>query len=339
MSGERLERRGDREGAPVPQLTRVSAAAAHAAVEPDVVVRHNPDSHGSLIDNEGLIIGRCSLWWNGTPGYQGHRVGFFGHYAVRDANAARTVLANACRRLDSNGCTIAVGPIDGNTWRRYRCVTERGREPTFFMEPENPDDWSGHFVENGFHPIAHYTSTLHTDLGHVDQRVGRIAGRMTHQGIRIRSLDLEHFDDDLRRIFAVSRTSFRNNLLYSPIDEAEFIEQYRPIRLLLRPELVLIAEDDERPVGFVFAMPDLLQAKQGESIDTIIVKSVAVLPGREFSGLGHVLVWRAHAAAHALGYTRAIHALMHDQNASRNLCARTARPMRRYALFARVLGS
>ena len=44
-------------------------------------------------------------------------------------------------------------------------------------------------------------------------------------------------------------------------------------------------------------------------------------------------------AAHQLGYTRAIHALMHEQNASRNLSRRFAQPMRRYALFGKALES
>jgi len=29
--------------------------------------------------------------------------------------------------------------MDGSTWHRYRLPTERGAEPTFFLEPDNPE--------------------------------------------------------------------------------------------------------------------------------------------------------------------------------------------------------
>jgi hypothetical protein len=38
--------------------------------------------------------------------------------------------------------------------------------------------------------------------------------------------------------------------------------------------------------------------------------------------------------AREAGYTRAIHALMHDANRSGNISSRYARPIRRYTLYA-----
>ena len=103
-----------------------------------------------------------------------------------------------------------------------------------------------------------------------------------------------------------------------------------------------MAEREGRPVGCLFALPDWAQAQRGQSIDTIVIKTVAVLPlavkhGRELAGLGNALVARCHADAATLGYSRAIHALMHDANNSRNLSGRYAQPMRRYVLLAKPL--
>jgi hypothetical protein len=53
--------------------------------------------------------------------------------------------------------------------------------------------------------------------------------------------------------------------------------------------------------------------------------------------LGGVLVAQVHRRAHEGGYRRVIHALMHDDNRSRRLSDRFARPIRRYALFAKKL--
>jgi len=131
--------------------------------------------------------------------------------------------------------------------------------------------------------------------------------------------------------------SFAGNYLYTPIDEAEFIEQYRSVLPVVRPELVLLAERDSKLVGFLFALPDLLQLRRTGSTDAIIIKTVAVAPGAATAGLGSVLVGQVQQQAQALGYRRAIHALMHERNVSQNISRRYARTIRRYALFSRAL--
>ena len=113
--------------------------------------------------------------------------------------------------------------------------------------------------------------------------------------------------------------------------------QYRAVQAKVRAELVLLAEQGGRPVGNVFAIPDLAQAQRGQPVTTVIVKTLAVLPGRAQAGLGAVLLDGVHVAARRLGFTRSIHALMHETNQSRNLSAHYAQTIRRYTLFSRTL--
>ena len=321
------------------ELERRQSPADPLSLEPAALRRDAPDAHWMLPGERGALRARCSLWWTHTPSLLGHRVGLIGHYATRDAAASGLLLERACRELARRGCSVAVGPMDGNTWRRYRLLTERGGEPAFFLEPDNPDDWPDHFLALGFQPIAHYVSAVHSDLRREDPRVSHIAQRLSAQGIRLRPLDPRHAEDDLRRIYAVSAVSFRNNFLYTPIAETDFLAQYRTLLPALRPELVLIAETADQAVGFIFAVPDLKQAERGRPIDTVVVKTVAVLPERANAGLGSLLLAACQGAASRLGYARAIHALMHEQNASRNLSRRCAQPMRRYTLFGKALGA
>jgi GNAT superfamily N-acetyltransferase len=227
--------------------------------------------------------------------------------------------------------------MDGNTWQRYRLLTERGDEPTFFLEPDNPDDWPAHFTAAGFGPLTQYYSAANTDLDRVDPRTSAIAARWEARGLTFRHLDLARFDDELRRIHALSLEAFAGNFLYTPIDVDDFIGQYRGVRPYVRPELVLIAEHEGLPVGYLFALPDLLQVQRGQPVDTAIAKTMAVHPHLGGEGLGGLLMARTHETAHRLGYRRVIHALMHEGNASRRISSHTARLIRRYTLFARPL--
>ncbi len=312
-------------------------APALPAFNPDDLAHHAPDAHWVLLDGDRQPAGRCSLWWQHAPPYPGHRLGLIGHYAVKDASAARQLLQHACAQLAAHGCTLAVGPMDGNTWRRYRFITERGSEPPFFLEPDHPADWPRHFEANGFAPLAQYFSGLNTDLSQDDPRLERAGERFRRMGLRIRPLDLGHFEEELRRIYAVSAISFQSNFLYTPLPESEFLAQYLPLAAHLRPELIFLAELEHRPVGFLFGVPDLLQARRGQAIDTMIVKTVAVLPERACAGLGSFLVGHSQVVARDLGFKRVIHALMHETNQSRNISAHYAQVMRRYTLFAKSL--
>src|SRR5262245_5279486 len=105
------------------------------------IARQRPEQSWLVENAAGKPVGRCSLWWTGTAPHEGHQLGYIGHFAITEPAATAPLLERACRGLAGQGCTLAVGPMDGNTWQRYRFLTERGDEPTFFLEPDNPDNW------------------------------------------------------------------------------------------------------------------------------------------------------------------------------------------------------
>ena len=78
------------------------------------------------------------IWWRDSAQVNGTRTGTIGHYAATNESYGRSLLEHACRELAQQGCELAVGPMDGNTWRSYRFVTERGTARPFFLEPDNP---------------------------------------------------------------------------------------------------------------------------------------------------------------------------------------------------------
>ncbi len=302
------------------------------------LARVPPDAHLALVDG-GTLLAHGSLWWRNTPVYQQHRVGLIGHYGTGGEAAAREWLPQAEAALRAQGCTLAVGPMDGSTLHRYRFVVERGSEPPFLMEPDQPDDWPRHWEAAGYAPLAHYYSAVHESLDREDPRLPGAEARLRAAGVSIRPLRDDDFAGELRRIYAVSAVSFRANFLYTPFTAQQFLDLYLPFQRFGYAGMSLLAEHDGAPVGFIFNVPDLTQRERGEAPDTLIIKTVAVLPGRAYAGLGSVLVARSHRLARAQGFRRAIHALMHEHNASRHLSGRYARPIRRYALFAKVLQS
>jgi len=294
-----------------------------------------PDASWAVIEN-GDARARCSAWWTHTPSLPGKQVGVVGHFAASSVDAARQVLDAACAALYLAGATIAIGPMDGSTWRRYRLVTDGGTEAPFLLEPSNPESWPGWMHDAGWTVHTRYFSAVNENLARVDVTTPAKAERLAAQGVTIRDLDLESADAELMAMHDVATRSFRDSYLYTPLGAREFAALYRPILPLVEPRLVSIAEHTGRAVGFCFCVPDVTERARLGRVASAVLKTFAVLPG--YSGLGGVLAARTNAAARELGFTRVIHALMHEDNMrSRALSDRSAREIRRYALFERRL--
>ena len=319
------------------ELELFCSASGAYDLSPDVVASHCADEHLMVVAGEHRIKARCSLWWTSAPSIAKARLGLIGHYAADSQAAASVLITDACRRLAVKGCSQVIGPMDGNTWRPYRLITKRGHEPIFFLETDNPDTWPMHFITSGFKPLKTYYSSFATDLSCPQPKIHLLNERLMKEGITFRRIKLDRFEDELRRLYALCLLSFSENFLFTPIDEEEFINMYLPLKLFIRPELVLIAEHHDFPIGLVFSIPNYLQVKREQIINTLVIKNLAVHPAYRGIGLGSVLFAACHLAAKKLGYTRAIHTYMSEDNISRKISTHYARPIREYHLFKKEL--
>lgn len=310
-------------------------ALASPAGWPALDVASAPDASWAVIEN-GDLRARCSAWWTSTPSLPGKRVGVVGHFAASSVEGARQVLDAACAALYLAGATIAIGPMDGSTWRRYRLVTAGEAEPLFFLEPSNPESWPAWMCDAGWSVHTRYFSAVNEDLARVDAATPGKAERLAAHGVTIRDLDITRADTELLSMHDVATRAFRDSYLFTPLGADEFAALYRPVLPIVEPRLVSIAEHEGRVVGFCFCVPNTTERVRLGRVESAVLKTFAVLPG--YSGLGGVLAARTNAAARELGFSRVIHALMHEDNArSRALSARSAREIRRYALFERRL--
>jgi len=297
---------------------------------------HRPDAHWAARAAD-KILARCSLWWREAPPLPGEKLAVIGHFHAEPgaSAAARAVLEHACRAAAAQGATVVAGPMDGNTWRSYRLVSDAGSEPPFFLEPWTPLEWNDYWRAAGFTPLATYHSSLNENLERIDPRVPQAAAGLEAEGVRLRPLDPARFVAELERIYDLSAASFTRNYLYTPLSRDEFIDQYLPVERYVDPRFVLIAEQGGKVEGFLFALPDLLLKQRGAPLDTLVMKTIAVHPSRQSAGLGAWMTAECHVRAAQAGYRRAVHALMHDANKSGRISRHTAGILRRYTLYSR----
>lgn len=268
----------------------------------------------------------CALFRDG-PIWEGQPTATIGNFSCPDAGSGAALLKVALRQLAAEGRRAVLGPMDGDTWHSYRLISASDASPPFLMEPNS----AGHDLEAfqlaGFSPISSYVSARAA----LDDAIGDAAPLMM-DGVSIRPWDGQNADVLIGKLFAMSTASFAENAFFKPISKDDFLALYRPVMAAVDPRLVLFAISQAGDIeGFVFGIPNYLEGPKPEHV---ILKTYA----SQRKGLGRVLADSFHRTAHHLGFKNVIHALMHDDNISKQSSLRfNAKVFRRYALMGQRL--
>ncbi|HXC65433.1 MAG TPA: hypothetical protein VNZ67_13810 [bacterium] len=319
---------------------RVESAAAGALLPPDFAGLHAAQGYGQkdeplwegaealLAWEGGSLVARLSL--SLAPGLQGldRPAGVLGHYEALDPAARLALLQTGCARLAALGAGLAVGPMNGSTWRRYRLALPGPAALAFPGEPENQARYAADFEAAGFRILESYESRSVDLSGPGGDAQLPAAVKQRWDGCS-RPLDLGRFEEELESIYALSVQAFDHAVLYTPIGKESFLAQYRPLKTLYDPDLVRLVEDGHGALrGYMVSYPH-----QGR----VVLKTLACRPDSRGSGLAPWLICEAERIGRAKGCGLAIHALMHEDNRSASISRRWTQPWRRYALYAKDL--
>jgi len=251
--------------------------------------------------------------------------------SLDDAEATRAIFDAALVWLRQQGVRRAVGPLDGDTWHRYRVNVGPFERSRFPLEPWNPPYYQRLWEGAGFVPLESYCSKWIDDVGSLLPGLQQGLERSRERGIRIRGLDRERIADELSLVHDLSSAIFRESFLYTPIEREGFLALYAGMEQLLDSELVLFAEDATgAAVGFVFAYADPAQR-------AVHYKTIGVLPEWRRAAAAAALSHAVYSAALRKGLPSGNHALMRVDNRSQALDQGHGEIFRRYLLYERRL--
>ncbi|HEY0159461.1 MAG TPA: GNAT family N-acetyltransferase [Thermoanaerobaculia bacterium] len=255
-------------------------------------------------------------------------VGTIGSFeAANEPDAVSRMLHDAARWLREQGARHVIGPMDGDTWHRYRVNAGPFDTPPFLLEPVNPAYYDALWRAAGFDVIERYSSKRIDDVTRLAEQLAPMHARALARGYRIRPFDLSRLREELTTVWRLSLEIFRGNAWYSDISLDDFLALYAGIERLLLPELVLFVERDGEPAGFLFAYPD-------SDPRTVDYKTIGVLPAHRRGYVGWAMLQQAYAAALTAGRPIANHCLMREENASQSMDAGEGVTFRRYYLYA-----
>ena len=283
------------------------------------------------------IHAHVALYWSKTPLLDGRPTGFLGHFAARSLDAIEPLLSSACEILRVRRVGIAIGPVNGNTWEKYRFVTWSDGSPSFFLEPESPPEWPAAWENAGFSVLARYNSTERRNLDEYAEYGQRHLPKLKARGVRVLGVTPDDFEVTLRRVYPLVREAFARNFLYKPLELDEFLALYRPAAALVDPRFCRVVEMDGEIIAFVFAYVDPIERARTGRPGTVVVKTLAARASMRTAFAGALLAIEIDLAAKEIGAERVVNALMHESSRSLKMAARFGSVLRRYALYARAL--
>lgn len=263
-----------------------------------------------ILENEKPIA-RAIIYYNQALNYNNQKAFAIGDFEAFNDEVAVNLLFTQLKELaQKRNVHYLIGPMNGSTWEQHRLNTKQTQ--FFFTEYQHLAYYKDLFLENNFETIAHYYSNKSYDILANQEKANLYNESLTSIGVKIRNIDMQNFDNEMKVVYAFCLKAFANNFLYTPISWELFYSKYKNIQHLFNPQYILLAEYEGNMVGFLFAIHDYYNTNE----KSIIVKTVARNPDEKFNGLAFVLGDLLQKQAQNDGYVSLIHAFIHEKNKS-----------------------
>lgn len=295
----------------------------------------------------------------------GDRTGLFGWFETEDReDTSRALLDAAAAWLRERGRDRVRGPLSYTTNGISGLLVEDLRPgPPVVEMAYNPPWYARHLEAWGLRKAKDLLALWIDIAPRTDARLARITARVRERGrftIRQVRTDRRGFADDVERVLAIYNGAWERNWGFVPLTPEEVREQAAAFRPILRPELLLFAEQatesGPRTVAFALSLPDVNQAlrtirgrlwpwsavrlalalRRVRQARTI---TLGILPEFRRTGLDAALVFESTEAARSLGMTGAETSWVLEDNAAMLAAIRQdgGVPYRTYRLYERPL--
>jgi GNAT superfamily N-acetyltransferase len=180
-----------------------------------------------------------------------------------DALLRHALLDEAVAWAKARGATEIIGPCNFTTNHQVGLLVENFDRPPMVEMTYNPPWYEGLVASYGFGKakdllVWWIVSEQGTDDPKMRRYFEASEKARRRYGLRLRTLDMEHFADEVARLFRLYNATWQKNWGFVPVSEREFGAIAHDLRPVVDPSLVLIVEDREgTPVGFSVTLPNI----------------------------------------------------------------------------------
>jgi hypothetical protein len=275
-----------------------------------------------LAERDGQIVGRIAAIVNDAHNKEHNdTLGFFGFFECIDDQAVANALFDAAGAyLRSKGMTAMRGPVSPSVNDEVGLLVNAFDKPAVVMMTYNPPYYPKLVDGYGFAKAKDlYAYLLDQQTVYTDRVIRANEIIKERGGLTFRPINMKDFKNEVDRIKVVYNKAWSRNWGAVPMTDAEFDALAKDLKMVVEPELIILAEAKGELIGFALSLPDINQAliynKNGgtlgglyhlmtkkKKIDLVRIIVLGVIPEYQKSGASGVLFYETAVRAKKLGY-------------------------------------
>lgn len=236
------------------------------------------DADFFLAVENGSVLGRIAAIKNNNhlKTYDDD-LGFFGFFeSVNDQKVANALFERAEKWLDKRGLTQVRGPENYNQNEEVGTLVEGFDSTPTIMMTYNPEYYIDLITNYGFTKekdlIAYAINNAERIPDRLERKINIIEKRYD---FNVRQFDSSNFEAEANKVVSVYNDAWSKNFGATKLTDSEIEHLKDELKPILIPEMVFIAEIDDKPIGVSLTIPDVnrvLHDMNGRLLPTGIFK-------------------------------------------------------------------
>lgn len=344
----------------VPELFMSQEALLNPAKSP--FFEHSTAEYFLALSPEGKILGRiAAIRNNNYLKFTGKQDGFFGFFdVVDDYDVAEALLDTAADWLRAQGMERMIGPCNFSTNETCGVLIDNFSEPPYVLTTYNYPYYADMLEKYGL--VKHvdlfsYAVSEKELTPEIVALAGQLEARLARRGIRIRTINMRRFTEEVSQFLPIYNASWDQNLGFVPMTESEIRHMGKDLKPVIEPDFVFFAEKEGQPIGVALMIPNLnevfIKIPRGRLFPTGIFKllfgrksiksarevALGILPEYRKTGLDLCLYVRSYQAAIRKGirYGEASWILENNVMMNRALLQIGAKVYRTHRIYEKML--
>lgn len=194
--------------------------------------------------------------------YHDENIGSFGFFdCPNDYEIASTLLKVAMITLKKDGAEKMRGPLNFSTNHECGFLVEGFDSPPVVMMTYNQPYLPKLAEKFGLKKAMDLLALRMYSTDPIPERMQKIVDHLEKRSnITVRPMNFKDFDNEIKLAMEVYNKAWEKNWGFVPMDEDEFMFTAKNLKEVADPSLILFAEHEGKPIGFVLALPDINQA-------------------------------------------------------------------------------
>ncbi len=215
-----------------------------------------------LAKDNGKVVGRiAAVRDDNMIAFTKEPIGVFGFFdVVNDYKVAEALLNAATDWIKKENLSILEGPYNFSINHTCGLLIDGFQFPPMVMMTYNKPYYQtfleGYGLQKKVDLLAyHLDSKIFPER--LQQSAKLLESRLVSKGITVRKISLKNFVNDVKSTVHVYNQAWSKNFGYTPMSEKEFLHAAKDMKMIMDPELVLLAEKDGQVIGFSLTLPDI----------------------------------------------------------------------------------